>query len=166
VFIDKSISNDVGLVAVNFSFLEMYVTSFLWGLLSDDSEISQMITSQLSFRKLLDLLDNLFRHKVKDVKCIQKMETLITAARKAEEDRNKIMHSMWMSKDPSGNELQRIKFSFKSGKAKVNKDDILIADGIKNIANEIGNTAVGFSTFLVQLANEKIVRLDISPLVK
>jgi hypothetical protein len=52
----------LGEMTVSFADVEGQISQLIWNLLGDDQKVGQIVTTQLSFRRQLDLLDALFRH--------------------------------------------------------------------------------------------------------
>jgi len=91
---DKLISA-LGSITVSFSTLELFISYFVWGLIGPDPKLGKIITSQMSFSRLLDLLSSLFKYRVHDDKKIETLKDLVTKAGQAEEKRNTYVHSSW-----------------------------------------------------------------------
>jgi len=89
----------IGRITANFALLELMVSFCVWQLIGSDQRLGQIITAELSFRKLLDLLSSLFRHRVSDPQLIEELNGLIAEAAQAEEKRNLITHSYWAASD-------------------------------------------------------------------
>jgi hypothetical protein len=85
----------IGKVTASFAMLEQVLSFFIWGLISNDSVIGQIVTAELRFKSLLSLLSSLFRYKTKNEAKIRELDELIKRAVQVEEKRNVICHSIW-----------------------------------------------------------------------
>jgi hypothetical protein len=95
----------IGLVSVNFQYVESYIAFVTWWLIGSDSAIAQAVTSQLSFRKLCDLCDTLVRLRTQDEAVLAAVRHLMTKAADAEGRRNQLLHSMWIWSDDGSKDL-------------------------------------------------------------
>ncbi len=133
----------LGRISANFQALEASIAFLTWSLINADQTIGQIITSQVSFNRLCDLLSSLFRYRVKEQALLEKLEEILRKASEAEQRRNTVIHSVWMTDDVSG-EPFRLKITSKRKKgldihtenidaAELNK----IADFIRNVAEDM-----------------------------
>jgi hypothetical protein len=121
-----------------------------------------MVTTQLSFKKELDLLDALFRHKVKDAVKVARVEELLKKAQAAEEARNRIVHSMWMFAQPC-TDLRRVKLATKRGKGLREQNEEGAPASIMAEAEEIEKTAKAFSAFIMELCTAGMLPFRVEP---
>jgi hypothetical protein len=85
----------LGLISANFQCLEMYMQIFAWDLIGEDQNVGQIVTSQLSFQRLCDLLVSLFKYRTKDSRLIQELERLVKRASEVAGQRDVAIHSCW-----------------------------------------------------------------------
>src|SRR5216684_7706454 len=94
--------NAIGRVSVSFSDVEIWISGFIWRLISQDFHIGQMITAEMSFsRQLIPLLCSLFRYRVSDNIKFDKFNKLINRLSKIAEDRDHLIHSNWLVESPN-----------------------------------------------------------------
>ncbi len=130
----------IGRVTVNFSVLEMTISSFICTLIGKEPKLGQIITAELSFNNLLQLLSSLYQFRINDPIQIRDLKELLKRASDVEQKRNVIIHSIWGQCD-TPEEMIRMKTTAKRGKGfycqyeKVNFKDLeAIADTIATIA--------------------------------
>jgi hypothetical protein len=163
MIVDRAVSGALGCVTVNFSMLETYIAVLIWGLISpEDSLVGQMVTAQLSFKRSLDLLDALFRYKIKDAVKVARLEEMLKEAQAAEEARNRIVHSMWMFSQP-WTDLRRVKLATKRGKGLSEQNEEGTAANIMAVAGEIEKTAKACSSFIMELCTAGILPFQVEP---
>jgi len=56
----------IGRVSVSFSEVEVWVSGFIWQLISQEWSVGQIITAEMSFKDKLNLLYSLFIYRVSD----------------------------------------------------------------------------------------------------
>lgn len=85
---------EIGRVVANFAILEKELSSLIHCLLGTNEDVTQIVTSELSFRNLLDLSASLVKqlHSPKETELFKATLKLVE---KAEEKRNLIVHSIW-----------------------------------------------------------------------
>jgi len=134
----------IGQITVNFTLLELYVKMFIWRLLGTetDQDLGNIITSNRSFRYLLNLLGSLYTYMSTDSEKISQLNGLLTRVEGVAKERNTIIHSYYawpeMRIGANGNienipdiERQVIRFKTKSGRKKglsYDSQDISIND--------------------------------------
>ena len=102
--VSDSFLDALGAVIINFSALEHSLSVMIW-LLLDDREGKatrpyRIVTSQLSFRQLLNVFATLCRERPELNH--EELETLVHDCDKVNERRNSILHSLWVQGTPSG----------------------------------------------------------------
>jgi hypothetical protein len=85
----------LGQISADFQLLEETMSSFILDLIGAEPDVAEIITSELSFRKLVDLLSALFKHQVRNERKIVEMERLLARANSVAQKRNIIIHSGW-----------------------------------------------------------------------
>ena len=129
---DKEILEAIGLIGVNFQRLENMARILLLTLLDirDRGKIGQIIVSKMSFSDLLGTIRSLSSeisfHRMSD------LDTLLIKAYKAEEIRNRIVHSLWFTNF-------RIKIKFEKIQMEMfnHRDLSCIANQIEKLAASI-----------------------------
>ena len=135
----------LGRVVVNFNSLEVFLNFLIWILIGPDLKTGKIITSEVSFKGKITLLASLYRIKIKDIKKDSDVNGLIKRLIKAEDERNKVIHSSWVI-DEKNTRITRYKITAKLKRGlkdefeEMNDTDInKIADSINDVAKEIGN---------------------------
>ena len=85
----------IGKVCVEFQRLETLLKVAIGDLLGSDHRLGMIVTAQLSFKGILDLLGALFEHRFNDPAQQKKLEKFLGQCRAAEDRRNQVIHSHW-----------------------------------------------------------------------
>src|SRR3989344_6406300 len=102
----------LGRVVVNFNSLEVFLNFLIWILIGPDLKTGKIITSEVSFKGKITLLASLYRIKIKDIKKDSDVNGLIKRLIKAEDERNKVIHSSWVI-DEKNTRITRYKITAK-----------------------------------------------------
>ena len=94
-----------------FSDLEIWTSAFIWQLIGPEQKVGQMVTAGMSFRRQLDLLTSLFRHRCPDPSLVNRLEELVARIAALEQKRNTALHSSWISQSIEPNEATRFKIT-------------------------------------------------------
>jgi hypothetical protein len=105
----------IGRVVANFALLENELFLLIRFLLGVDTNIAGIVTSEMSFRNLLDLSTSLIKEKHGGDEAKQCAEVLKIAS-EAEEIRNRLIHSVWGVWGSGGAIVIRTKHTAKRGK--------------------------------------------------
>ncbi len=85
----------IGRVNVSFSRLVLALEDVAHCLLGVGQQLGRVITSEMSFRQLLSLVSSLARLLIADASAVERIESMLNRAAKAEERRNIVDHSIW-----------------------------------------------------------------------
>jgi len=144
---------EIGRVVVNFVILESELFVLIHGLLGTKPEVSRIVTSELSFRNLVDLSASLMK-QVYGKKEFDAYKKVAIFAIEAEEKRNRIIHSIWGRQSGEGKIAVRTKHTAKRGKGlDFQREEFTIVD-ISNIAHDISRAAYAVSRFRESLGYE------------
>jgi hypothetical protein len=143
-FEDDARTHQLGRVVVNFQVLETFLAFHTWHLIPTDPKTGAIITSQLSFDRLLTVFHLLMKEKVAHVPALaEQLAALSSRAAELEQQRNTLMHSAWAS-DESGN-VSRLKWSASRRKGlniqapDTSIDEIRgVADDLRDLGSRIG----------------------------
>ena len=139
----------IGQITANFAMLELTVRFSVWSLIGLDQRLGQLITADLSFRKLLDLLSNLYRYRVDDPQVIEELDGLIAEAAQAEEKRNLITHSFWAAGD-THETTTRVKMTVKRYRGLKQQSQQMSVQDLDDIADFIAESANHIAQFMVR----------------
>lgn len=90
----------IGKIAKEFAFIDLSLNMSLWNLISSKQQKGEIITASLSFSQKRDLFRALYLYKYKPVdEKVNDLDKLVKRISQAEEKRNFIAHSLWMSRD-------------------------------------------------------------------
>lgn len=85
----------IGLITVNASLVEYELAQGVPALLGLTAEHGQLITAELPYRRLVDLVLSAYRHVSDDVAGYEELKQLITRATQAVSKRDQVVHSPW-----------------------------------------------------------------------
>jgi len=139
----------MGRITANFAELETMVSFFVWSLIGPDQRLGQIITAGLSFRKLLDLLSNLYRHRHNDSPLIEELNGLIAEAAQAEDKRNLITHSYWAAGD-TDETTTRVKVTARRYRGLKHQFEQMSVEDLDAIADLIAEARNHISQFMVR----------------
>lgn len=128
----------LGLVVVNFSSLDFYLSCLIWVLIGSELDIGKSVTSEMSFNTKVKLFASLYRIKVDSLNKGSDIRKLITGLEDVEKDRNNVMHSSWLI-DEKNTKVTRYKISAKSKHGLRNKFEDFDVSKLNKIADSIGD---------------------------
>ena len=102
----------LGQITANFTILEDFIKSLITDLIGSDTKVATIITCELSFRKLMDLLAAISAYRVADEEKLETMKRIISRAGEIEQKRNTVIHSGWAFGKDAG-DLTRVKTTAK-----------------------------------------------------
>jgi hypothetical protein len=145
----------IGKVSNYYSGLESYISSLIWVLIGAGQGVGEIITSELSFPRLITLLRCLFRYRKSDPMEIEKLNSILTRATDIELRRNRVIHSMWAVSTQS-NDLLRVKTTARSKTGLKYHFDRTNFDELKKLTDDIVYTISDLSKILIaELADRK-----------
>jgi len=148
----------IGDITVSFALLENHIQFFIWSLLELTpciQRIGQIITSELSFKKLRAVLISLYKERYGENDNYKKMRDLMNRAGKIEDVRNQITHSLWAAgKDIDS--ITRVKITAKQKYGFRVKFENVKANGLAKIADDIKKLASEIMHFNVALLDHKL----------
>ncbi len=105
----------IGKVRVDFSSLEVFYGFLVWSLAKMSPNVGLIITSELSFRQKRDFVHALTRESFRlHPSAIREIDELAKESENVEEERNRIIHSLWGSTDADPERpLRRVKYTAK-----------------------------------------------------
>jgi len=133
----------LGCIVVGFSLLERTLSNVITLMLGVSAGLGEIVTAELSFRNKVNLFASLFKHGIdsysqRETDIEQRFEELMTLINKAEELRNKALHSLYVVR------RFRVKTTAKARKGlqkkieKTNENHLLdVADFIFNVASSV-----------------------------
>lgn len=149
---NKDFLAGLGKINVQFSSLELALSMLVWGLICDDQNVGQIITADLSFKHIINLLNALLIYKVKDNILYEKSKEIIKRAIQCEEKRNQLTHSIW-SINENNDLVFRQKTTSKLKKGLTTSYEILDENKINDISIEINSTKIETIKLLHLLTN-------------
>lgn len=148
----------IGDITVSFALLENQIQFFIWSLLGLTpriQRIGQIITSELSFKKLRAVLISLYKETYGENDNYKKMRDLMNRAGKIEEKRNQITHSLWgAGKDIDS--VTRIKTTAKEKCGLRFKFECVTVNDLAKIAGDIKKLAAEIQDFNLALLDCKL----------
>jgi len=131
----------IGRVVEAFSFLEENLRNVITILLDVEPEIGEIITAEMSFKGLLNLLASLFKYKsargdfhVEGENISERFGELLKLCFRAEEERNKIIHSSYIARRYRVKTTAKAKMGLKTSIEEIDADRLLdISDFIGSV---------------------------------
>jgi hypothetical protein len=94
------ITHGLGNFIMEFQLLETFIKDAISFLLNkNDSTPGRIVTAEMSFRALLDVLAALFHHKTKDDEKTELLKASLKECQTISERRNALVHSYWYTND-------------------------------------------------------------------
>lgn len=133
----SDIERAVGRITIYFNSLEYRLASLIHYLIDDkDSDVGEIITSQLSFHQLIATLYSLFRLKFESKEKINKLDDILKRAETVSVKRNDCVHSLWLKLKDDTYIRSKITSKYKK-RLKFKSQIITDIDDINKIAEEI-----------------------------
>ena len=85
----------IGEMTVSFAMLESNIQALLGSLIQEHQRIGQILAAQLSFKMLRATVSSLYRERHGEDNDFKTLKNLLRNAGKIEQERNKIIHSIW-----------------------------------------------------------------------
>jgi hypothetical protein len=154
----------LGRVTANFGQLELLAGHFIAALISPRADVGRIITSKLSFRNTLDVLDALFRNQfAADPDALAEFERILKQVATAEEQRNRLIHSGWVtSSDSPQSDPIRLKFTARRGRGLRADSESLTVKDIDMVADAVRASAESLIQFLTKLAKARKIHVEYS----
>ena len=147
----------LGLISVNFQCLEKHMEFFAWSLIGEDQEIGQIVTSQISFNRLCDLIGSLFRYRARGSGLVKELDGLIKRASEVVEERDRVIHSSWFGDLESS--ILRVKITAKSKTGLKHQYEYTDPDDLLKIGRSIEQVWKDLKEFIKKAENEGIITL-------
>lgn len=115
-----------------------------------DQTTGQIVTSQLSFARLLTVLQALFEVRVDDQELLAEMNVLVRRASVLEQERNTVVHSAWLSPpddDPTA-PVMRLKFNTRRGRGLQTQRVEETPDGLNGISDRMESLVAELGSFM------------------
>jgi hypothetical protein len=154
--IDNSLLEPIGRVTVNFAMLEQTVAFGVWLLIvgndSTEQRTAQILTAELSFKRLVDLYSCLYRHRFPESRRQAEVDGLCTKLRVMEERRNVLTHSFWGAGGAAG-QSTRLKITAKAKGFRM-QSETLRREDIQLLAEDISELAASFQEEYLRIFTE------------
>lgn len=130
----------IGAICVNFETLDLVLSSFISRLISDDSKVGAIITSEMSFSNLVHTFSSLVKHKFQEnPELLSEINKLVVILGESEAIRNQIVHSNYFYRDfeKDRNDIGRLKVTSRRKKGLVINSNEVTEDSLKDINERI-----------------------------
>jgi len=138
----------IGQITVNFALLDETISFFIWQIISTDQRLGQIITAELSFRNLVGLLSSIYKHRINDEGRIAELELILNQGLYAEEQRNKVTHSVWAAGDRPET-ITRFKSTAKKSKGLSHQFEQMTVEDLDKIADLAADVAGEIQAFMI-----------------
>ncbi|MBM4433485.1 MAG: hypothetical protein FJ025_05740 [Chloroflexi bacterium] len=159
---EEAFINALGRITIRFALLEELITDCINILLGGES--ASIVTAGLPFSRSLTMLKALYMQKFKiaqDKELPVSFKEMLAKAEKANELRNRIVHSFWHKGDTKGS-LERIKKQLSKRGLKIDIEQVDVEE-LNNIAEDIEKAAYAAQQFTWKIL-EKYMTYQISPM--
>ena len=138
----------LGLVSIEFQSLESLIKLGIAELVAkDDPVMGFLVTAEIPFKGLIDLLYVAWEHRNKEVN--QELVKILGRCRKAAERRNELVHSYWSQQTKDGkNVAVRVKFTARLRQGFKMKNEIITAAIMEKVALELRDCRLDLYEFL------------------
>jgi hypothetical protein len=145
----------IGLICSNFEYLDLLLSAIIGRIISEDSKIGAIMTSEMSFRNLINVFSSLILYKFESDKVFkEKIENLLKLLNNAEEKRNQIIHSTYAYDE--SDKITQIKITARQKIGlKIHSDEISVSD-LEEINQNIRNLIQEIRILYRNLFNEEI----------
>nr|NQU94406.1 hypothetical protein [Bacteroidota bacterium] len=120
-----------------------------------DEELGEIVTSEMSFRAKVAILSALATYKSKTNELHEDIQELIKRVRWAEQERNRLVHSMWDLAEDKPGSILREKASIRKSKHKVVQENF-----VPENLEELRNLFEGINTDLIYLFSEHFPEIE------
>jgi hypothetical protein len=152
----------LGDITVSFAMLEKQIQFLAWVLLGDAEKqrVGNIITAELSFQALCDLVRNLYREQFGEGDGFEELLELMKRARRLEEGRNRLTHSFWTPSfsGADGAKVEdvarRVKTTAKGKRGLASDDENVDEPGLAEVAGAFKQLAGEVMAFSVRLSIE------------
>ncbi len=132
-----TLTSSIGKICLNFSTIELLLSAFVTRFISDDPKIGAILTSEMSYQNNLKAFASLVKYKITDEHLQNDFSFIIRKLNEIEQKRNEILHSVYALKNPTSEQIFRIKISSKQGKGLLTTEELVNSKYFDNIINEI-----------------------------
>ena len=138
----------IGKISVAFAEIESWVGFFVWALIGPEQHIGQMVTAEMSFSRQLDLLSSLFQYRCDDPEKLDDLKALILRLTELEQQRNTVLHSLWIRQSSNPSEAARLKITAKRKKGLAHSKEVVKPKQLEAIAGNLQVALSDFSSFM------------------
>ncbi|MFH1012233.1 MAG: hypothetical protein V1760_00585, partial [Candidatus Peregrinibacteria bacterium] len=143
-------------ITLNFSTLELILSSFVTRLISEDSKIGVIVTCEMSFQNLLKAFDSLAKYKLGKTQN-EKITKIIKRLNNVEQERNKATHSAYANKENS-DEITRLKVTAKQGKGLSITAEPVKIDNLKKVMKDISQLIQDIEVLYKEIYKDKVIK--------
>ena len=153
----KDVRISIGEIVMNFSALELHLSGMVIRLLGEDTKLGAVITSEMSFQNLIRAFDGITKLKYAE-NSGERIEALeiIGECTIAEENRNKIIHSIYTNNDTVPGKIVRMKITAKRNKGLNIISEALEDDTLENICVQSMKAIFAVKKLYAKLFNDEI----------
>jgi len=150
------LEKQIGKICLNFSVLELLISAFASRLISKDSKIGAIVTSEMSFKNLLNAFDSLIIYRYSnEVKILDNTKNIVKRLNIVEQNRNKMIHSSYAIKEGASG-IFILKVTSKQSKGLAVSEEVINEEKFKNILEESFKLINELEILYKELYNEKI----------
>jgi hypothetical protein len=141
----------IGRIAVMFSDVEAWLSVFVWQLIGPEQHVGQMVTAGMSFKKQIDLLCSLFRHRFRDPALNEELHVITGRLIHLEDLRNGVVHSAWLRVSENIEEATRLKITANRRRGLTHTEEITTPAALDKLADDLHAALVALVRFFGEL---------------
>jgi len=112
----------IGRVCVSLSTADVWISGFIWRLISHDWGVGQIITAEMSFRNKLNILYSLLAHRISCKEEVEIFNKQINSILTIEHKINQMIHANWLVESTNIYNITRFKITAKRWKSYLRRE--------------------------------------------
>jgi len=148
---DENFIKSVGLLTLNFAHLEFCLRLFAGSQFGVKYPLNEIILSELSFKQLLNISAGIYKELEADTEKLDKFNQILKDSFALEQQRNTITHSFY-GQNRDLKIIVRKKISSKGKKGFIEQTEIINADTVNKISEQINETSIELAKLIFSMA--------------
>jgi len=124
---EEAKSNLAGCI-IHFQYIERLLSISISALSGIDQEVGDIVTNEMSFRARLATFSALLTHRAETGQLPKDIEELIKRIIRAEQERNRLVHSLWVFAEDKPGVINRQKSSIRKNRYSTQDEDVSLEE--------------------------------------
>lgn len=150
--LEEDFIKSVGRLTLNFAHLEFCFMLLVGSQSGSPQPLNQIITSELSFKQLLNVSAGIYREIEPDLKKIGIFEEILKESSEMEQKRNTVTHSFYGHNRKTKTIIRR-KNTVRRAQGLVEHEEKIDAETVNKIADQINNLSIKLKQLIFQLSH-------------